>query len=279
MRQGAIASSERQRRLHKTSSTLTHGPMCTACQYAKQRRKTTLGTTTKVIKQEQGALKRNDLFLGQEISIDHYHCNPVGCRLDTYGKECEDKKYKGGCIFVDHATSMVFTQLQTKLNSHETMHAMKTFEDFCAQHGVIPQSYLTDNGSQFTSKAFKAHLKELHQTARHSGAGAHHSNGIAERTIGSVTSIARAMLHHAAIHWPDAMDAQLWPLAVPHAVHLLNRIPKEDTGRNALELFSRKIWTLSKLHDFHVWGCPVYALESAPHNGNKLPRWKPRSGR
>ena len=34
MRQGLLSSSERTRRLHQAAAKLTHGPMCTACQYA-----------------------------------------------------------------------------------------------------------------------------------------------------------------------------------------------------------------------------------------------------
>jgi oligoribonuclease (3'-5' exoribonuclease) len=36
------------------------------------------------------------------------------------------------------------------------------------------------------------------------------------------------MLLHAAIHWPEAADAQLWPMAVQHAVWLHNHVPRAD---------------------------------------------------
>ena len=48
----------------------------------------------------------------------------------------------------------------------------------------------------------KRRLNEFKQTIRHSSVGGHHSNGIAERNISTVLLIARAMLHHQAIHWP-----------------------------------------------------------------------------
>ena len=64
-----------------------------------------------------------------------------------------------------------------------------------------------------------------------------------------------------------------------HAAYLLNRIPREDSGRSPLELFSRKTWSSSKFQDFHVWGCPVYVLDSTLANGRSVPRWKPRSSR
>lgn len=237
------------------------------------------GSVTKPIKQEANALKRDQLFPGQEISVDHFICNPLGRLLNTYGKERSDAKYKGGCIFIDHATGYTHVEPQTSLNSHATLAAKKSFNEMCASHGVVPQNFLTDNGTSFVNAKFEDHLNSFHQTIRHSSVGGHHSNGIAERGIGTVMSIARAMLHHAAIHWPDVADVELWPLAVLHAVYLLNRIPREDNGRSPLELFSRKTWASSKFQDFHVWGCPVYILDSTLADGHKLPRWKPRSSR
>ena len=277
--QGLLSHTERTRRLHAAAAKLITGPMCTACQYAKQRRKTSPGTVKRNVPSEEGALKSERLFPGQQVSVDHFVSNPKGRLLTTYGKEADSQRYCGGCIFVDHATSFVHIELQTHLNSHETLKAKKSFEALCAANGVVVQEYLSDNGTAFLNADYTKHLEQFHQTARHAGVGAHHSNGIAERSISTVMSIARAMMHHSAIHWPDVVDVHLWPLAVTHAERLLNTIPREDSGQSAQELFSRVIMPRSKLHEFHVWGCPCYVLHHALSNGKKLPRWKPRSGR
>ena len=278
-RQGFLANSEKAKRSQRAAVQLTSGPLCTACQYAKQRLRSSPGTTTRSVPADQGLLKQDRLFPGQQVSVDHFYSNPHGRLLNTYGKEATDKKYTGGCIFVDHASSFVDIELQSHLNSHETLNAKKAFENRCSDYGVVIQEYLSDNGTAFRNKDFEAHLKRFHQTVRHSGVGAHHSNGIAERNIATVMAISRAILHHAAIHWPDVADVELWPLAVLHAVYLLNRIPKQDTGQSALELFTRTSWPRSKFHDFHVWGSPVYVLDGTISDGKKIPRWKPRSGR
>ena len=110
---------------------------------------------------------------------------------------------------MDHATGFIHTELQTSLNTHNTLDAKLKFDDMCATHGVVPQKFLSDNGSSFVNKEFVAHLKEFEQTIRHSSVGAHHSNGIAERSIDTVMSITRAMMHHAAIHWPDVADVYM----------------------------------------------------------------------
>jgi hypothetical protein len=72
----------------------------------------------------------------------------------------------------------------------------------CRDAGVIPQEYLLDNGSNFTSKAFAENLLKLNQKALFAGIGAHHHNGIAERHIQTIMAIARSMLIHSAVHWP-----------------------------------------------------------------------------
>ena len=278
-RQGVLGTNERTRRLQAAASKLTHGPLCTACQYAKQRRTTEPGKTTSTVPETVGIQSANNLFPGQEISVDHFQCNPLGRLINTYGKEATDKKYRGGCIFVDHASRWIHVELQSRLNSHQTLQGKRRFETICGNYGVIPQQYLSDNGAAFQSDEFTTHLERFHQTIRHSAVGAHHSNGIAESMIGAIMSISRAMLHHSALHWPDVADINLWPLAILHAVHIHNHLPRESTGRSPYELFSRKTWSPSKFHDFHVWGCPVYVLDSTLSGGNKLPRWRPRSAR
>ena len=87
------------------------------------------------------------------------------------------------------------------------------------------------------------------------------------------------MLHHAALHWPETADPRLWSLAVLYAMFILNHLPKEDTGRSPLELFGCKSLPKSQFRDYHVWGCPVYVLDSTLADGKKLPRWKSRSAR
>ena len=48
-----------------------------------------------------------------------------------------------------------------------------------------------------------AHLRQFSQISRFAGVGAHHHNGVAERAIQTIMSIAQTMMLHVAIHWPD----------------------------------------------------------------------------
>ena len=203
------------------------------------------------------------------ISVDHFECNPRGRLPHTYGKEREDDKYKGGCIFVDHSSGYIQIELQTHLNTNETLDRKKRFQQACTAHGIVPQSYLSDGGSSFTSAGYTSHLSQFGQTIRHAPPGGHHSNGIAKRNIGTIMSISRAMLHHQAIHSPSVANVDTWSLAIKYAVYILNRIPHPTTGRSPLELFSRQTWPAAKLQDFHVWGCPAYVLNSTLASGGR----------
>ncbi|KAI2489016.1 hypothetical protein MHU86_25586 [Fragilaria crotonensis] len=69
------------------------------------------------------------------------------------------------------------------LNTHETLKAKQNFELMARDSGVIPQSYLSDNGGSFTSAKFTEHLGTLKQVVKFAGVGAHHHNGHAERAI------------------------------------------------------------------------------------------------
>lgn len=278
-RAGALATTEKSKRVQANAMVLITGPLCTACQYAKQRRKTKPGTTTVAIPDQQLALRRDRLFPGQLVSIDHFECTPRGRLINTFGKESLDDRFRGGCVFVDHASSYVYVVLQTNTSAHTTLLATQEFEAHCRTFGVIVQSYLTDSGKEFVNMAFHKHLTDLAQTAVHSASGAKHGNGIAERSIGTVSSIARAMLHHSALHWPDVADIALWPLAVVHAAYILNRVPRMDSGRSAWELLTQKTWPRSRFHDFHVFGSPCYVLNSTIADGKKIPKWQPRSQR
>ena len=279
MRSGVLAHSESIRRLQAAAAKLTLSPLCAACQFGKQKRNAQPGKRSSVVKDREGVLKEEILFPGQKVSVDHFVCSTRGRLPNTFGKEDDTKKFSGGCIFVDHATGYIFTAMQTHLNTHETLKAKEAFERHCRDFGVVIQTYLSDNGSSFSSKEYQTKMEQFQQIQRFAGVGAHHHNGIAERGIQTVMSVARTMMLHAAIHWNDVADPQLWPMAVKHATYLYNHMPNPATGLSPHDLLSKTRWPHAKFQDCHVWGCPVYVLDKKMADGRKLPRWKPRAQR
>ncbi len=80
-------------------------------------------------------------------------------------------------------------------------------------------------------------------------------------------SISSATMIDAAIRWPDMADTSVWAMAVSHAVFLWDHMPNPHTGLSPTDIFTRSRWKLSQLHNVHM------------SDGNKIPRWKPRSQR
>jgi GAG-pre-integrase domain len=200
-------------------------PKCASCQFGKGR-KTPSSTSTHT---PTGTLKGNDLYPGQCISADHFHSSSKGRTLESRGKTLPDDMYSGGIIFVDHASGYIYLEPLVSLNVEETLTAKHKFERFGLEHGVVIQAYHTDNGI-LTAHDFMKELLNSSQTIKFSGVGAHHQNGIAERAIGTIMSMARTMMLHAAIRWPDVADSSLWPMATQYATYIYNHMPKLVTG-------------------------------------------------
>ena len=112
-----------------------------------------------------------------------------------------------------------------------------------------------------------------------SGVGAHHQNGVAENAIKNVTYKARALMIHAALCWPDISDKTLWPMALNHAAYLHNKMPSMDTGLSPEEVWSSSKSSNSAITNLHTWGCPAYVLNPRLQDGQKIPKWSPRSRR
>ena len=279
MRSGVLSRSEANRSLHTAACRIVNPPKCAACQYGKQHQRPAPAKVATAIKDRVGVLKAENLAPGQQISIDHFICGTKGRLFSSAGKSLNSEMFCGGCLFIDHASNFVHVEFQKHLNSHETLKAKQSFELMARDHGVVPQSYLSDNAGCFTSKEFSERLGTFKQVIKYAGVGAHHHNGHAERAIQTIMSIARTMMLHAAVHWPEMADATLWPMAVTHAIFLHNHVPDLVSGLCPVDVFTKSRWEQRKYHDLHVWGCPVYVLEKALTDGKKIPRWKPRSVR
>ena len=108
--------------------------------------------------------------------------------------------YTGGALFVDMSSKPVENVFQQHLNPHETLKTKQDFKLKCKNAGVIPLEYISDNGSAFSSKFYAAHLSNFSQIQPFAGVGTHHHNGVAEKAIQTIISIARTMMLHSAIH-------------------------------------------------------------------------------
>jgi hypothetical protein len=254
-----------------------HPPMCAACQYAKQKRKVPLSDKTSVSRPGTG-LSDEVLSPGARVSVDIYCSSTPGRLSHTFGKEKSSLQYTCGAIFVDHATRLIHNTNQHSTTVAETVLSKHIFEDFCDSFGVRIQEYVTDN-NPFHGSDWVNDCKNQRQSHKLSGVGAHHQN-YAERNIQSIFNMARAMLIHFAMHWPQASSTQLWPFAVNHAIFIWNHLPDTDTKLSPIELFTRtKFHNHHHLQNLHVFGCPVYVLSPTLQDAKSVPKWQRRSRR
>lgn len=115
--------------------------------------------------------------------------------------------YKGGCIVVDHGFGFLHVEHQLGFSAVETIRAKQAYEKMSLDSGVIVQSYITDS-SAFKAKAFVDQIRiSGRQCIQYCGNNAHHQDGVAERSIRTVSNMARALLLHASVHWQKGIDS------------------------------------------------------------------------
>jgi hypothetical protein len=172
MRTGVLSRSDSHRSLHTAACQIVNPPKCAACQYGKQHQQPAPAKIATAIKDQGGVLKAENLLPGQHVSADHFICGTKGRLFSSAGRSLNSGMFAGGCLFIDHASNFVHVEFQKHLNSHETLKAKQNFELMARDSGVIPQSYLSDNGGSFTSAKFTEHLGTLKQIVKFSGVGA-----------------------------------------------------------------------------------------------------------
>ena len=245
-------------------------PVCSACLYAKATRKKWRD------KGQSKYVKRKITIPGQCVSVDQMVSPTPGLVAQISGK-LTTKRYKYVTIFVDQATKMGHTYLQSTATADETILAKRAFEEFATQHGVIIRGYHADNGI-FKANKWMESCRKNDQSLTFAGVNAHHQNGMAERRIRSLQELTRAMLIHAHKKWPAAITPNLWPYALRMANDNLNETPNmmEESRRSPLQMFSNSIVQNNVKHA-KTFGCPCYVLDSKLQSGTIFHKWNQRS--
>jgi Reverse transcriptase (RNA-dependent DNA polymerase)./Integrase core domain. len=263
-------------RSHFRSTRTCPVPLCRACAMSKGAKVPTGSQHVHNDPAREMHLLRNHLSPGDCISCDHYVVDHRGRLYHTAGREREQDRYCGGTLFVDHASRKVFLHHQSSLRAADTILGKRLVEHQSHQYGIRIKQYHADNGT-FASNEFQADCDAKSQRLTFSASNAHHQNGVAERYIGTITRLARAMLLHSALFWPGAHSLDLWPMAMDYAVWIWNHLPMDD-GLSLEEKFSgQKLPNHDHLRRAHVFGCPCYVLNPKLVAGGKIPKWDPRS--
>ena len=108
--------------LTKHESTKSCKPCkCAACLLAKAKRRSTEITTTHSKFLKEMALKEGHVFSGLLIHADQYESSVKGRRYETYGRERELDKYRGGTIFCDSMSTLIYVTYQVSLRAANTL--------------------------------------------------------------------------------------------------------------------------------------------------------------
>jgi hypothetical protein len=167
----------------------TDRPLCGSCQFGKAKRhhsKTTKARgsssstpSVPTVPKPEKLLSKDETIPGSKISMDHFIVSTPGRLFSSRGRDSIDRSYKGGVIFVDHATGFVYVVPVVNFSAGEALRAKKEFEAELDSMGVTVLKYHTDNGV-FTAAAYQDELARLGQGLTLSGVGAHHQNAVAE---------------------------------------------------------------------------------------------------
>ena len=96
-----------------------------------------------MVKDARGALKAGNLYPGQEISVDHFISSVKGRLINSKGKESEEKKYKGDCIFTDHSSGYISTSHFLAVFQVMILYSPRRNSNVCAMMlGLFPRSTL-----------------------------------------------------------------------------------------------------------------------------------------
>ena len=90
--------------------------------------------------------------------------------------------------------------------------------------------------------------------------------------------MARSMLIHANMRWPDSVTANLWPYAVRMANDAINNTPcmQDKQRRSPIEIFARSKVVSNPKH-WKPFGCPVYVLDKNLQGRQPFHKWSRRS--
>jgi hypothetical protein len=180
----------------KTASSCEH-PLCAACRFAKPTRRNP--GTIQGLDSSNRDLSQGNMQPRTKVSIDQYISGLPGRLTHTRGKEDKKTQYNGGTLFVDHYSGYIHHKNQVSLRIGETLKGKHNFECFSKQFNVKIKHYHADN-APFGANELKVDIANQDQELTFSGVGAHHKNGVAERSIRMVTQWAREMLLHSILH-------------------------------------------------------------------------------
>jgi hypothetical protein len=88
-------------------------------------------------KEDEKLLSKDVLIPGEKVSMDHFIVSTPGRLFQSRGSESTDRMFKGGVIFVDHASTCVFVCPVVNFTAGEALRAKREFESDMASMGAV----------------------------------------------------------------------------------------------------------------------------------------------
>ena len=152
--------------------------------------------------------------------------------------------------FIDDFTRKVWVfPLKNKNEVLEKFKTWKTLVERQSEHKI--KTFRSDNGGEFTSKAFDETLHRDGIERQTSAPYTPQQNGVAERANRTLVEMARAMIH------AQGLTYEFWAEAVCNATYIRNRCPTKAVHNMTPE----EAWSGKKPHVSHlrVFGCVAFA--------------------
>ena len=157
--------------------------------------------------------------------------------------------FKYAISFTDDYSGVVF--LYFLKSKSDTVIATEKFLADSAPHGKV-KSMKSDNGTEFTSHAFRSLLRQNQIRHITSAPYSPHQNGTAERYWRTLFEMGRCLLLQ------SKLKKELWPYAVMAAAYIRNRCYSERLGQTPYYTFSGRKPNISNMQ---VFGSVCYAYE------------------
>jgi len=254
-------------------------PAYESCLLARAKKRSVGIAKVKAVPEKEGILASDKYEAGDFISTDQFIVKTPGQLPSGYGRERRDLRYHGGTIYNDAATGTIWIENQVSLGANETVVGKTRFEKWLWDQAAAQVThYHSDNGF-FVADEYRKDCNFKGRSQSFSGVGVQHQNARAERAIQTIMYTARKFMVHTSFHWSDrgVDDISLWSFTVKHAAWLYNRVPNRSSGLLPMELLTKSKSNQRDLLHSHVWGFPMFLLETKLQDDQKLPKWNRRS--